>query len=385
VARHGRLYFFTPNGALQTFDCEYPSSDRLEKAGAWRGERLPHWRVEDVGSVRIQVSETLVYTLHRGRLYGFDAGTGALLFDLAVEGLRHPQALVSQDRLLLVGVSNDQHLHGRLYDVAQLCSGEARENKPIWPPRPEEGRLPASVAADADLSLRTLSAAASHFYVVSPDGQLFRLPAEGGEFLTLYDNPAARPIHAWNVGTEGGALLMAPGPRESRWVLVTFPTGAAAGPVLDESLYEIKPHERCRHLLTWKTDVLLLDQGGVLHQLPAGNPNDTGASWPLLEGLHPQEIYEPLLIPWAGRGYVLFHVLTERSHRFRYVGLHAPHGDFGAGLDVTPQARDQVRVEFSGINALVSNLSSGQVERVPLEAPPAAGEASASAGWGQEG
>jgi hypothetical protein len=346
------------NGTLQVLDYE-----SLKTPRGWRGDALPHWTSDDVRHVELQVAETVVCVLHHRNIYGFDAGNGRQVFDLRADDLSQICALLSRDRLLVTGVDAEWRQRARLYDLAHLCDATATDKQMLW-----DGEVPGPIASDVAVPPQRVAACGDSFYLLSLSGQLLSLSRDGGGFDVIYGNFAHRSLHAWAVGEQIGALIIAPSFSESdrNFRLATFNTQTPEPALETVELHMVRPRAQPRSVLVWERDVLLLDENGTLHRLPAQNPNAPTAKWGVLVGLNLQEVDNLLLIPWAKQLHVVVHCREQLRHRFRHVALDEASGHFGNDLPANPHARDDVSVAFCGANVYVCNLSQGLIERLPL-------------------
>jgi hypothetical protein len=356
-ARHGRIYLIPQNGMVQSLDYE-----SLTRLNFWAGEALPNWVPTNPQPVKLQVSETIVYVLHRGAVNGYDAGNGKALFSLAVNDLRDIHCLLVRNRLLVVGTAGDQKEYARLFEVEHLCDARTPSKRPLW-----EGELRGSIAPGQVLPAKRLGAYGGYFYLISRSSQLLALPMEGGGFETMYDNWGSRSIHAWNMNERTGVVMLSPPAPQGYYSLVTFTPGTGK-PVSNEiQLMTVRPREKPRSVLLWEEDLLLLDESGSLQRLPLVNPNNPTANWGALTGLQNiADLYPPLLIPWGSQMHFVIQIKEQLSYSFRHVSLSKASTGFSAKLPASPSARDDVRAIYCGPNIYVCNMTNGNIKRLPL-------------------
>jgi hypothetical protein len=356
-ARHGRVYVIPENGKVQALDYE-----TLQPLRRWSGDAVPGWSARTVFEARIHVSETVVYLLYQGKIFGFDAGQGTRLFELSAADLVNPEAVLTRNHLAVSGTTQSQQQEVRIYDLADLCDTRVLQKKPL-----EVKPLSGGTASGTELPPCRLAAHSDYFYVLSSAGELLAIPTNGEGLEQVYQNFSKRSIHAWALGRDLGAVVLSPATPEGDYDLLTFDPrqpGPAGNPI---PLQTVRP-SRLRQVLAYGTDVLLLDEKGVLHQLPRDNPNRPMGSWGILAGLRPDEIYELLLIPWAHQVHVVAYCREQLIYRFRHVQLTRANEDYGHDLPgLSPQAADSVTAVFCGPNLYVCNLTHGYIHRVPLQ------------------
>ena len=354
VARHGKIYVIARRGRLLALDCH----TLAQASASWSSADIPGWTADGLTQAELSVSESAVCVRWKGRLYGYDAGSGRPLFEVRLDDFTEPSAFLHEGRLLLAGQKNGQH-YAQIYTLETLREPGTAPKKPLW-----EGEIPGYAEKSVARPAAVMTACGAYFYLLAPAGELLAIPCDGGEVTAVFENHAGRGIFGWALSETTGALLLSPADEGADYGLAAFTPGTAEKAAPTAPVRNIQVRSGARSLLVVGADIVVLSANNRLYRLPANNPAEILREWPLLDGLPPDTRCALSLLQWAGRSLVVAHCREQMTHRFRCLDLDKADENYGVDLDARPHKQDEISLLTCGDSAYVCNRSRGHIERL---------------------